>query len=90
LNIDENVRPSDISDESKTEIREYIKNHLKVEGELKKVVISNIQKKVMLQSYQGLRHKFKLPVRGQRTRTNARTRKGPKTAAIANKKKVAK
>lgn len=89
LKIDESKRPSDMSDEEKTLIRDYIKNHLKVEGELKKVVISNIQRKINIQCYQGLRHKFKLPVRGQRTKTNARTRKG-KSNPIANKKKVTK
>lgn len=89
LKIDENIRPSDMSDEQKTAIREYIKNHLNVEGELKKKVISDIQRKISIQCYQGLRHKRKLPVRGQRTKTNARTRKG-KSNPIANKKKVTK
>lgn len=89
LKIDPDKRPSDMTDEEKTKIREYVKANLKVEGELKKDVISNIQRKISIQSYQGLRHKFKLPVRGQRTKTNARTRKG-KSAPIANKKKVTK
>ena len=89
LKISPDKRPADMNDEEKTAIRDYIKNHIKVEGELKKVVISNIQRKVSIQCYQGLRHKYKLPVRGQRTKTNARTRKG-KSNPIANKKKVTK
>jgi small subunit ribosomal protein S13 len=89
LKINESKRPADMTDEEKTAIRDYIKNHIIVEGELKKVVISNIQRKINIQCYQGLRHKFKLPVRGQRTKTNARTRKG-KSNPIANKKKVTK
>lgn len=89
LKINPDKRPADMSDEEKTKIREYIKQHVRVEGELKKDVISNIQRKISIQSYQGLRHKFKLPVRGQRTKTNARTRKG-KSNPIANKKKVTK
>ena len=89
LKIDEDMRPSDMTDEQKTAIREYVKNNLNVEGELKKKVISDIQRKINIQCYQGLRHKRKLPVRGQRTKTNARTRKG-KSNPIANKKKVTK
>jgi small subunit ribosomal protein S13 len=89
LNINPDKRPSDMTDEEKTAIRDYIKTNLKVEGELKKVVISNIQRKINIQCYQGLRHRYKLPVRGQRTKTNARTRKG-KSNPIANKKKVTK
>jgi small subunit ribosomal protein S13 len=89
LKINPDRRPGDMTDEEKTAIREYIKNHVKVEGDLKKDVISNIQRKINIQCYQGLRHRFKLPVRGQRTKTNARTRKG-KSNPIANKKKVTK
>lgn len=89
LKISPDKRPADMTDEEKTKIREYIKKNVRVEGELKKDVISNIQRKISIQSYQGLRHKFKLPVRGQRTKTNARTRKG-KSNPIANKKKVTK
>jgi small subunit ribosomal protein S13 len=89
LKINPDKRPSDMTDEEKTAIRDYIKTNLKVEGELKKVVISNIQRKINIQCYQGLRHRYKLPVRGQRTKTNARTRKG-KSNPIANKKKVTK
>jgi small subunit ribosomal protein S13 len=90
LQIDENIRPSEITDEQKTIIRDYIKKHLKVEGDLRKVVILNIQQKVNIQSYQGVRHRLKLPARGQRTKTNARTRKGKKSNPVANKKKVTK
>lgn len=90
LKIDPDKRPSEMGEEEMTAIRNYIKSHLVVEGELKKVVISNIQRKVSINSYQGLRHRYKLPVRGQNTRKNARTRKGKKSNPIANKKKVAK
>lgn len=89
LKLNPDKRTSEMTDEEKITIREYIKKYLKVEGELKKDVISNIQRKISIQSYQGMRHKFKLPVRGQRTKTNARTRKG-KSNPIANKKKVTK
>jgi small subunit ribosomal protein S13 len=89
LQISPDKRPADMNEAEMTQIRDYIKNNVTVEGELKKVVISNIQRKIAINCYQGLRHKYKLPVRGQRTKTNARTRKG-KSNPIANKKKVTK
>lgn len=89
LGLDPNKRPSEMDEDEVTGIRNYIKANLTVEGELKKIVISNIQKKVIINCYQGLRHKHKLPVRGQNTRRNARTRKG-KSNPIANKKKITK
>jgi small subunit ribosomal protein S13 len=90
LNINPDSRPSDISEEEIAILRDYIKNYIIVEGNLKQIVITNIQRKIAINSYQGLRHRFKLPVRGQNTRKNARTRKGKKTNPIANKKKVTK
>ena len=70
-------------------LREFIEANYKIEGDLRREVASNIRRKVDIQSYQGSRHRKGLPVRGQRTHTNARTRKGPRVA-IAGKKVEAK
>ena len=70
-------------------IREYIDKNYKVEGDLRRDVAGDIKRKIEIGCYQGLRHRRSLPVRGQRTHTNARTRKGPKKA-IAGKKKLKK
>ena len=70
-------------------IRQYVDSNLTVEGDLRRDVAQNIKRKIEIGSYQGLRHRRGLPVRGQRTHTNARTRKG-KAAPIAGKKKVGK
>ena len=69
--------------------REYIEANFKIEGDLRREISGDIRRKVEIQSYQGIRHRKGLPVRGQRTHTNARTRKGPRKA-IAGKKKVTK
>jgi small subunit ribosomal protein S13 len=69
------------------QLREYIEGNLKVEGDLRREVQADIRRKIEIGCYQGLRHRRGLPVRGQRTKTNARTRKGPKRT-IAGKKKV--
>ena len=71
------------------QLREYIEANYKIEGDLRREVAGDIRRKVEIQSYQGIRHRKGLPVRGQRTHTNARTRKGPRKA-IAGKKKVTK
>ena len=76
-----------LSDEEVLKIREFIEGKYKVEGDLRSEVTLNIKRLTDLGTYRGLRHRKKLPVRGQRTHTNARTRKG-KGVAIANKKKV--
>ena len=86
LNISLNRRVNQLSENEIVEIRKMIDDEFTVEGDLKKIVMSNIKSKMDLGSYQGIRHRKKLPVRGQRTHTNARTRKG-KPVAIANKKK---
>ena len=79
----------DLTDEEVTRIRAYIdQSHLKVEGDLRREVDQDIKRKMEIGCYQGLRHRRGLPVRGQRTHTNARTRKGPKKT-VAGKKKVA-
>jgi small subunit ribosomal protein S13 len=87
--IDPNVRVKDLSDDQVIQLREYIESHFKVEGDLRREVAADIRRKVEIGCYQGLRHRKGLPVRGQRTRTNARGRKGPKKT-VAGKKKATK
>ena len=77
----------DLTDEEVTRIRTYIDANLKVEGDLRRDVSQDIKRKIEIGCYQGIRHRKGLPVRGQRTHTNARTRKGPKQT-VADKKKV--
>jgi small subunit ribosomal protein S13 len=79
----------DLSEDEVLRIREYIDKNYKVEGDLRRDVAGDIKRKIEIGCYQGLRHRRSLPVRGQRTHTNARTRKGPKKA-IAGKKKLKK
>lgn len=90
--INPNTRVKDLSHEQVAAIQKYITNNYKVEGELKKEVTMNIKRLQEIGSYRGLRHKKSLPVRGQRTKTNARTRKGPRKPAnvVPNKKILAK
>jgi small subunit ribosomal protein S13 len=89
LDIDLNKRVSQLTDNEVLKIREYIDANVKVEGDLRREVSMNIKRIMDLGCYRGLRHRKGLPVRGQRTHTNARTRKG-KAVAIAGKKKVTK
>jgi small subunit ribosomal protein S13 len=77
----------DLSEEEVVKIRAYIDTNFKVEGDLRREVAQDIKRKIEIGCYQGIRHRRSLPVRGQRTHTNARTRKGPKKT-IAGKKKV--
>jgi small subunit ribosomal protein S13 len=84
--IDLNKRAKDLTDEELVQLREYIESNFKVEGDLRREVAADIRRKVEIGCYQGIRHRRGLPVRGQRTRTNARTRKGPKRT-VAGKKK---
>jgi small subunit ribosomal protein S13 len=84
--IDLNKRTKDLTDEELVQLREYIEGHFKVEGDLRREVAADIRRKVEIGCYAGIRHRRGLPVRGQRTRTNARTRKGPKRT-VAGKKK---
>jgi small subunit ribosomal protein S13 len=86
--IDKNTRVKDLTDDQLVALRDYIEGNLKVEGDLRREVSSNIRRKVEIGSYQGIRHRKGLPVRGQRTKTNARGRKGPKRT-VAGKKKAA-
>ena len=85
--IDESIRVKDLSDDQLVALRDYIEGNYKVEGDLRREVAADIRRKVEIGSYQGLRHRRGLPVRGQRTKTNARTRKGPKRT-VAGKKKA--
>src|SRR5699024_6954508 len=84
--ISPDLRSKDLSGEQLAALRDVIENNWKVEGDLRREVQADIRRKIEIGSYQGLRHRRGLPVRGQRTKTNARTRKGPKKT-IAGKKK---
>ena len=83
--VDPNTRVKDLVDEQLVALRDWIEDNLKVDGDLRREVQADIRRKMEIGSYQGLRHRRHLPVRGQRTKTNARTRKGPKKT-IAGKK----
>jgi len=85
LNIDLDTKTDDLSESDVNRIRKVIDSEYKVEGELRTEVSMNIKRLMDLGSYRGLRHRKSLPVRGQRTSTNARTRKGPKRSAIKKK-----
>ena len=85
--IDESIRVKDLTDDQLVALRDYIEGNYKVEGDLRREVAADIRRKVEIGSYEGLRHRKGLPVRGQRTKTNARTRKGPKRT-VAGKKKA--
>jgi small subunit ribosomal protein S13 len=85
--IDGNIRVKDLTDDQLVALRDYIEGSYKVEGDLRREVAADIRRKVEIGSYEGIRHRKGLPVRGQRTKTNARTRKGPKRT-VAGKKKA--
>ena len=85
--IDESIRVKDLTDEQLVALRDHIEGTYKVEGDLRREVAADIRRKVEIGSYEGIRHRRGLPVRGQRTKTNARTRKGPKRT-VAGKKKA--
>jgi small subunit ribosomal protein S13 len=87
--VNPDTRVKDLGDEQLVALRDWIEENLKVEGDLRREVQADIRRKVEIGSYEGLRHRRGLPVRGQRTKTNARTRKGPKRT-VAGKKKVGK
>ena len=85
--VDRSTKVRDMTDEEIIKVREWLGSNYRVEGDLRREVNQNIKRKVEIGSYQGLRHRRGLPVRGQRTHTNARTRKGPRKT-VAGKKKV--
>jgi len=87
--ISPDLRTKDLTDEHLVALRDYIDEHFKVEGDLRREVNADIRRKIEIGCYEGLRHRRNLPVRGQRTKTNARTRKGPKKT-VAGKKKAGK
>jgi small subunit ribosomal protein S13 len=87
--IDASTRVRDLTDEEVAKLRVWIDQNLKVEGDLRRDTAQDIKRKIEIGCYQGIRHRRSLPVRGQRTHTNARTRKGPKKT-VAGKKKVRK
>lgn len=87
--IADSTRVRDLTDEQLVALRDYLEGNYKLEGDLRREVAGDIRRKVEIGSYQGLRHRRGLPVHGQRTKTNARTRKGPKRT-VAGKKKAGK
>ena len=87
-NVEANRKVSDLSEEEVNRIRTAIENGSSVEGDLRKDVSMHIKRLIEIGSYRGYRHRRSLPVRGQRTHTNARTRKGPRKGTVANKKKA--
>ena len=87
--VDPSRRVRDLTDEEVSQLRVYIDENLQVEGDLRRDIQQDIKRKMEIGAYQGIRHRRGLPVRGQRTHTNARTRKGPRKT-VAGKKKVGK
>ena len=88
--VDRNTRVKDLSEDEVSRIRKTIQDSVTVEGDLRKDTAQNIKRLMEIGCYRGLRHRRNLPVRGQRTHTNARTRKGPRKGAVAGKKKATK
>ena len=88
--VEETTKVRDLTEEEALAIRQVIQDEGRVEGDLRKEVGQNIKRLMEIGSYRGVRHRRGLPVRGQRTHTNARTRKGPRRSAVAGKKKVTK
>ena len=86
--VDPNKKVNDLTEEEVAKIRQIIEEEGSVEGDLRKETAMSIRRLIEIGSYRGLRHRRSLPVRGQRTHTNARTRKGPRKGTIANKKRA--
>lgn len=86
--IDANKKIADLTEDEVSKIRQILEDEGAVEGDLRKEVSLNIKRLIEMGSYRGLRHRRSLPVHGQRTHTNARTRKGPRRGTVANKKKA--
>ena len=87
--VNPDTRVKDLTDEQLITLRDYLEANYKIEGDLRREIDADIRRKIQINSYQGQRHRRGLPVRGQRTKTNARTRKGPKRT-VAGKKKATK
>jgi small subunit ribosomal protein S13 len=88
--VEKNTRVKDLSEDEVSRIRKTIQDEYEVEGDLRKETSQNIKRLMEIGCYRGVRHRRNLPVRGQRTHTNARTRKGPRKGAVAGKKKATK
>ena len=86
--VSPDIRVKDLTDEQLIQLRDYLEGNYKIEGDLRREIDADIRRKRQINCYQGIRHRRHLPVRGQRTKTNARTRKGPKRT-VAGKKKAA-
>jgi len=86
--VDPNKRVKDLTEDEVTRIRQIIEEEGGVEGDLRKELAMNVRRLIEIGSYRGMRHRRSLPVRGQRTHTNARTRKGPRKGTVANKKRA--
>ena len=86
--VNPDTRVRELTDEDLVKLRDYIEANVKHEGDLRREIAADIRRKVEIGSYEGLRHRRGLPVRGQRTHTNARTRKGPRRGAVSVKKKA--
>jgi small subunit ribosomal protein S13 len=89
MGLSPDTKVKDLTEDEAARVRRHIEQYFQVEGDLRREIQQNIKRKIEIGCYQGIRHRRGLPVRGQRTHTNARTRKGPKTA-IAGKKKLKK
>jgi len=89
VKIDPNTRAKDLTDDDLSKLREYIDKNLKVEADLARIVSGNIKRLKEIKSYRGLRHAASLPVRGQRTKTNARTKRGNRVTVGSGRKKAA-
>ena len=87
-NVDPNKKVSELTEDEINHIRTILEAEGSVEGDLRKEISMNIKRRIEMGSYRGMRHRRGLPVRGQRTHTNARTRKGPRRGTVANKKKA--
>ena len=87
--VNPDTRVKDLTDHDLVALRDHLESNVKIEGDLRREIAADIRRKVEIGSYEGIRHRRGLPVRGQRTKTNARTRKGPKRT-VAGKKKVGK
>ena len=87
--VNPDTRVKDLTDEQLITLRDYLEGNYKIEGDLRREIDADIRRKIQINCYQGQRHRRGLPVRGQRTKTNARTRKGPKRT-VAGKKKATK
>ncbi len=88
--VEETVKVKDLTEDEARKIRQVVQDEGRVEGDLRKEIGQNIRRLIEIGSYRGIRHRRSLPARGQRTHTNARTRKGPRRGAVAGKKQVKK